>query len=80
VYGVRENVVAAGLASYGPSVSANVRASARYVAQILRGAKPADLPVEQSDRFELVVNRKTASALGLTIPASVLLQATDVIE
>jgi putative ABC transport system substrate-binding protein len=80
VHGIREEAVAGSLASYGPSVSANVRASAKYVAQILRGAKPADLPVEQSDRFELVVNLKTAKALGLTIPQSVLLQATEVIE
>ena len=80
VYGVREHVTAGGLASYGPSVSANVRASARYVAKVLRGAKPADLPVEQSDRFELVVNRRAAAEIGLTIPQSVLVQATEVIE
>ena len=80
VHGIRADAVVGGLASYGPSVTANVRASARYVAQILRGAKPADLPVEQASTFELVVNRKTAAALGMTIPQSVLLQATEVIE
>ncbi|HTQ77411.1 MAG TPA: ABC transporter substrate-binding protein [Burkholderiales bacterium] len=80
VYGVREFVVAGGLACYGPSVLGNVRASARYVAQILGGAKPADLPVEQPTKFDLVINLKTAKALGLTIPQSVLLQATEVIE
>jgi len=80
VYGVREHVSAGGLFSYGPSVTANVRASARYVAKILRGAKPEDLPVELADRFELVVNLRTAKELGLTIPQSMLLQATDTIE
>ena len=80
VYGIREHVGAGGLFSYGPSVTANVRASARYVTKILRGAKPADLPVQLSDRFELVVNLRTARELGLTIPQSVLLQATEVIE
>ena len=80
LYGVREHVTAGGLASYGPSIRANVRASARYVVQILRGAKPADLPVEQSERIELVVNRRTASELGLKIPREVLLRADRVIE
>jgi putative ABC transport system substrate-binding protein len=76
----RSLVAAGGLASYGPDfMDAFVRA-AHYVDRILRGAKPADLPVEQADRFELVINRRTAKELGLTIPESVLLRADEVIE
>jgi len=80
IYALREHVQAGGLASYGPSIAGNFRASARYVAQILKGAKPADLPVEQPTRFELVINRKAANSLGMQIPASVLLRADEVIE
>lgn len=80
MFASRNLVAAGGLASYGPDfMDAFVRA-AHYVDRILRGAQPADLPVEQADRFELVINRRTAAEIGLTIPPSVLLQATEVIE
>jgi putative ABC transport system substrate-binding protein len=76
----REFVEAGGLLSYAPSTVANYRRAAFFVDKILNGAKPADLPVEQPTRYELVVNLKTAKALGLTIPQSVLLQADEVIQ
>ena len=71
---------AGGLISYGPNPGDFVRESVGYVAKILQGAKPSDLPVEQPTRFELVINLKTAKALGLTIPPSVLGLANEVIE
>jgi putative tryptophan/tyrosine transport system substrate-binding protein len=80
VYQLRENVVAGGLMSYGASIPELFRHSALYVDKILKGAKPADLPIEQPMKFDLVVNLKTAQALGLTIPASLLFQADEVIQ
>jgi putative tryptophan/tyrosine transport system substrate-binding protein len=79
-YGFREHVEAGGLMSYGPSVRDLFRRSATFVDKILKGAKPGDLPVEQPTKFEFVVNLKTAKALGLTIPQSLLQRADQIIQ
>jgi putative ABC transport system substrate-binding protein len=76
----REDVEAGGLASYGASLSAQYRQAAPLVDKVLRGARPGDLSIEQASKFELVLNRKTARALGLTIPPSLLLRADHVID
>jgi putative ABC transport system substrate-binding protein len=80
MFTIRDNVEAGGLMSYSPDLLDLTRRGATYIDKILKGAKPADLPVEQATKFELVVNNKTAKAIGLTIPESFLLRADDVID
>jgi putative ABC transport system substrate-binding protein len=76
----RENAESGGLVSYGPSLRANFRQAATYVDRILKGAKPGDLPIQQPTTFEMVVNAKTAAALGITLPPSLLLRADEVLR
>jgi putative ABC transport system substrate-binding protein len=80
MFGYKASVVAGGLMSYSPNYIELTRLAATYIDKILKGAKPADLPVEQATRFELVINMKTAKALGLTIPPTLLAFANEVIE
>jgi putative ABC transport system substrate-binding protein len=80
VFASRESVVAGGLMSYGPGLPDLFRRAATYVDKILKGAKPADLPMEQPTTFELVINLNTAQVLGLTMPPTLLFQATEVIR
>jgi putative tryptophan/tyrosine transport system substrate-binding protein len=80
MFSARDYVLAGGLMSYGPSIPDLFRRSARYVQKILQGTKPSDLPVEQPTKFELVINLTAAKAIGLTIPASILSLADDLIE
>ena len=80
MFGLRDGVDAGGLMAYGPNRHASYRQAAVYVDKILRGAPPGDLPIQQPTTFELVINLKTAKALGLRIPQSILVRADEIIQ
>ena len=80
MFGLRDYIEAGGLVSYGPNISDLFRRTGDFVDKILRGAKPADLPVEQPTKFDLIVNLKTAKALGIEVPPTLLSRADEVIE
>jgi putative ABC transport system substrate-binding protein len=80
IYGLKEFVTDGGLLAFGPNRGHMARRAAALVDKILKGAKPADLPVEQPTKFELLINLKTAKALGLIIPPSIMIRADEVIE
>jgi ABC-type uncharacterized transport system substrate-binding protein len=80
VYGFREHVEDGGLISYGINISENFGRAADYVVKILKGAKPGDLPIEFTTKLELVINLKTAKALGLDVPPTLVARADEVIE
>ena len=80
MFGEREGVAAGGLMSYGQSLTDRFRRAAAFVDKIIRGANPGDLPIEQSSKIEMVINVRTARALGLTVPQSLLLRADEIVD